>query len=96
MKLFTVSLFVTLAAASPITVQEPSISDIEARQLGSSKTELESGSAGACPKAILIFARGSTEPGNLVCLSSLLSVSYVELRIRPFPLQAGLINEAYG
>jgi cutinase len=67
MKLFTVSLFVALAAASPITVQEPSIGDIKARQLGSSKTELESGSAGACPKAILIFARGSTESGNLVC-----------------------------
>ena len=68
MKFFAVSLLATLAAASPIAVPEINISgDIEARQLGSSKTELEDGRAGACPKAILIFARGSTESGNLVC-----------------------------
>lgn len=68
MKCFAFTLLATLAAATPIAVPEISISgDIEARQLGSSKTELENGQAGACPKAILVFARGSTETGNLVC-----------------------------
>jgi cutinase len=70
MKFFAVSLLATLAAASPIVVPEPTISDIEARQFSGSKSELESGSASACPKAILIFARGSTETGNLGTLGA--------------------------
>jgi len=68
MKFLAVTLLATLAAASPIASPEITISgDLEARQLGSSKTELEDGRAGACPRAILVFARGSTESGNLVC-----------------------------
>lgn len=39
--------------------------DLEARQ--SSSNQLEQGSSANCPEGILIFARGSTEPGNLVC-----------------------------
>ncbi|KAH7131449.1 cutinase [Dactylonectria estremocensis] len=38
---------------------------IEARQSSSSRSELENGSSSACPQAILIFARGSTEAGNM-------------------------------
>jgi hypothetical protein len=63
---FTLSLLACLAAASPIAV--PEAIDVEARQLGlsSTETELEQGSSSSCPKAILIFARASTETGNLV------------------------------
>nr|BAN51852.1 cutinase [Paraphoma sp. B47-9]BAN51853.1 cutinase [Paraphoma sp. B47-9] len=71
MKYFTISLLAALATASPIAVPEMQISgDIEARQVGSSKNELETGSASNCPKAILIFARGSTETGNLGTLGA--------------------------
>lgn len=31
------------------------------------RTDLEDGDSSKCPKAILIYARGSTEPGNIVC-----------------------------
>jgi cutinase len=66
MKFFTASLLASIAAASPIGINlDPN--NLEARQLSSgSKSELESGTAGACPKTILVFARGSTETGNLV------------------------------
>ena len=67
MKFFILSLLASLAIASPIIVPESSLVEIKARQIGSSKSELETGSSSACPKAILIFARGSTETGNLVC-----------------------------
>jgi cutinase len=77
MKYFTVSLLAALVAASPIAVPEIQISgDIEARQLGSSKNELETGSASNCPKAIFIFARGSTETGNLVSSCQSLKANY--------------------
>ncbi|KAJ4395183.1 hypothetical protein N0V91_011026 [Didymella pomorum] len=65
MKIFTVALFAALAAASPIIIPESAAIELQARQLGLSSSELESGSSSACPKAILIFARGSTETGNL-------------------------------
>lgn len=65
MKFFTISLFTALAATSPILVVAPE-SAVEVRQLGSTtRNELETGSA-PCPKAIFIFARGSTESGNMV------------------------------
>lgn len=66
MKLFAVALFAALAAASPIVIPESEAIELQARQVGVSRNELETGSASACPKAILIFARGSTETGNLV------------------------------
>jgi cutinase len=69
MKFLSITLLATLATASPIAAPEPAFQlsgDLQARQLLSSKSELESGSASACPKAILVFARGSTETGNLV------------------------------
>ncbi|KAF9690990.1 hypothetical protein EKO04_011195 [Ascochyta lentis] len=74
MKFFVVAFLVaTLTAASPIIPPESEMIEIQARQFGSSKTELESGSSSACPKAILIFARGSTETGNLGMLGVPLS-----------------------
>lgn len=80
MNIFAVALFTALAAASPIAIAiaepEPvAVSNViivpedtvEVRQLGSStRNELETGTSAACPKAILIFARGSTETGNMV------------------------------
>jgi cutinase len=50
-------LFVASAFATPV--------DIEARQSSTTRNDLESGSSSNCPRAILIFARGSTEAGNL-------------------------------
>jgi hypothetical protein len=65
MKFFAAAVLASIAAASPVVIS--GANDIEARQFGiGSKNELESGQAGACPKAIMIFARGSTEQGNLV------------------------------
>jgi hypothetical protein len=70
MKFFAATLLATLATASPVALAEPNNNELEAlvaRQLtGGSKNELETGSSSACPKAILVFARGSTETGNLV------------------------------
>ncbi|KAG6116150.1 hypothetical protein E4U14_000460 [Claviceps sp. LM454 group G7] len=72
------SVFTALAAAAPVPVPEQvvrsngiagDVNDLEARQFGMgmggmTRNDLESGS-GTCPKAIFIFARGSTEPGNM-------------------------------
>ncbi|KAF3039825.1 hypothetical protein E8E11_005267 [Didymella keratinophila] len=55
-----------LAAASPITLAAPTADTLEVRQFGTStRNELEQGRAGSCPKAIFIFARASTETGNM-------------------------------
>ncbi|KAM5342174.1 hypothetical protein ACJ41O_015205 [Fusarium nematophilum] len=59
-----VSLIAHLAAALPTKVAE-STSDVETRQLSSTRNELEQGSSSNCPKVIFIFARGSIEPGNM-------------------------------
>ncbi|KAJ4374680.1 hypothetical protein N0V86_007553 [Didymella sp. IMI 355093] len=65
MKFFAIAILASLIAASPIVIPESEAIELQARQLGLSRNELESGSSSACPKAILIFARGSTETGNL-------------------------------
>lgn len=63
MKLTTtlVAVFAALSAAAPTNLVE--------RQSSSTRKELENGTSANCPKAILIFARGSTEAGNMVRLS---------------------------
>ncbi|KAJ4986762.1 cutinase [Stagonosporopsis vannaccii] len=67
MKLFTLSTLAALAAASPIVLAAPTANIIETRQFGSRNTrnDLEQGSNTACPKVIFIFARASTEGGNM-------------------------------
>jgi cutinase len=68
MKFFAaVSLLAGLGAALPAPLEAAPVEhDIEARQLlGDTRNELQTG--GACPPVIFIFARGSTESGNLVC-----------------------------
>ncbi|KAK1499582.1 cutinase [Colletotrichum cuscutae] len=67
MKFFSIlSLAVTLAAAAPVEVVDTGVADLQVRQTGATSNELESGSSSACPKVIFIFARASTEPGNMV------------------------------
>ncbi|KAK1723339.1 hypothetical protein CaCOL14_012279 [Colletotrichum acutatum] len=66
MKFFSIlSLAVTLAAAAPVEVADTAVADLQVRQTGATSNELESGSSSACPKVIFIFARASTEPGNM-------------------------------
>ncbi|KAF3037613.1 hypothetical protein E8E12_002813 [Didymella heteroderae] len=66
MKFLTLSMLASLATASPITLAAPAADTLEVRQFGTStRNELEQGRAGSCPKAIFIFARASTETGNM-------------------------------
>ncbi|KAG9198613.1 hypothetical protein G6514_009789 [Epicoccum nigrum] len=66
MKFVALFMLASLAAASPITLAAPEAATLLARQLGTStRSELENGQSGSCPKAIFIFARASTETGNL-------------------------------
>jgi len=67
MKFLAIPLLTTLVAASPIVVT-PAANELGARQLdgGMTRNELQDGKS-PCPKAIFIFARGSTETGNMVC-----------------------------
>lgn len=58
-----VSALLSLAVATPV----PQPGDIEARQLGDTANDVESGS---CHDVTFIFARGSTETGNMVSLDS--------------------------
>jgi cutinase len=53
--------------ALPTTNVEVSedVSHLEKRSF-LNQNDLEAGPASQCPEAILIFARGSTEPGNMV------------------------------
>ncbi|CAE7174277.1 Cutinase [Pyrenophora teres f. teres] len=70
------SLLASIAIASPVAipvpvaepVAEPLTLKLDARQASATRTELESGSSSACPKAIFIFARGSNEAGNMGAL----------------------------
>jgi cutinase len=67
MKFLALSMLTSLAAASPMTLAAPEADTLEVRQFGSStRNELEQGSSSNCPKAIFIFARASTEIGNMV------------------------------
>ena len=78
------SLIASIAIASPVAIPapvaepapEPITLRLDARQASATRTELESGSSSACPKAIFIFARGSNEAGNMVCIPSLQKKAY--------------------
>jgi len=64
MKFLQVLSIVGLVAALPTQpVEDAAV--VEARQLSSTSNELENGSSANCPRVIFIFARGSTEPGNM-------------------------------
>ncbi|KAK3303663.1 carbohydrate esterase family 5 protein [Chaetomium strumarium] len=67
MKLLQLLAAAGLAAALPTApVEAEAIAELQARQiLSSTRNDLESGSSSNCPKVILIFARGSTEVGNM-------------------------------
>ncbi|KAG5914997.1 hypothetical protein E4U42_000192 [Claviceps africana] len=69
------SLFTVLVAAAPtpapklahrVQVVAENANDLDARQaaMGMTRNDLENGQP-PCPRAIFIFARGSTEPGNM-------------------------------
>lgn len=66
-----ISLCAALVAAVPIespveVAVDASVADLEVRQTGLTRDELQSGSSSACPRVIFIFARASTELGNMV------------------------------
>ncbi|KAK4034186.1 carbohydrate esterase [Parachaetomium inaequale] len=75
--------FVSLLAAAGLAAALPAAEpEIDARQFGSStRTDLEKGSSANCPKVIFIFARASTETGNMgsstgPAVASALSTTY--------------------
>jgi cutinase len=51
--------------APPPAAELDNTAQIEARQLSSTRNDLENGNAANCPSVILIFARASGEPGNM-------------------------------
>lgn len=64
------SIAAALMAATASALPAAQESALEARQLfgGSiTRNDLAQGTAGSCPGVIFVFARGSTEAGNLVC-----------------------------
>lgn len=62
----------SLVAALPAPVHEAEvIHTLQARQ-SSTRNDLESGNSNNCPEAIFIFARASTEVGNMVSFHSFL------------------------
>jgi cutinase len=68
MKFLTISsTLIALVAAAPTSVvlQEDSPA-LKTRQSSTTRNELENGSSSSCPDGILIYARGSTEAGNMV------------------------------
>lgn len=65
--------FLPLLAAAALTaalptapIDNPAAAELDARQLGSTSNDLVNGNSANCPKVIYIFARGSTEAGNMV------------------------------
>ncbi|PKS05307.1 hypothetical protein jhhlp_008680 [Lomentospora prolificans] len=53
----------TVALAIAVPSSEPA--GLERRQGRTTRNDLENGDAGDCPSVIMIYARGSTEPGNM-------------------------------
>lgn len=67
MKFLTLLSAAGLVAAlpAPPAAELDNAAQIEARQLSSTRNDLENGDASNCPSVILIFARASGEPGNM-------------------------------
>lgn len=61
------SALATLAVAIPAPIAEREASGkLETRQTGLNRNELQDSNGTPCPQAIFIYARGSTEAGNMV------------------------------
>jgi cutinase len=83
--IFVLTLAVAFVNAQPVNTNVDKVAvatsqeiHLEKRQLAS-RNDLESGSSSRCPEAILIFARGSTEPGNMVYIPRHLVNGYTSL-----------------
>lgn len=66
MKFLHLLAYLTLAAAAPVQHATGDVVSLAERQVSTTRNELESGSPSACPRVIFIFARASTEIGNMV------------------------------
>jgi cutinase len=63
------SALATLVVAIPAPIAEQEAPEkLEARQSGLNRNELQESNGAPCPQAIFIYARGSTEAGNMVWL----------------------------
>ncbi|KAH7202963.1 cutinase-domain-containing protein [Fusarium oxysporum] len=64
---FTIITALLAASASALPTDQDTAAAIEARQFGGSSTrnDLSNGNSASCPPVIFIYARGSTETGNL-------------------------------
>lgn len=81
---FTAALAGARPVAERIDDSTVVIREVEARQddANTTRTDLEDGSASNCPEAILIWARGSTEPGNMVRRFPLSIIPCCDLRLQ--------------
>ncbi|KAK0761957.1 hypothetical protein N5P37_004757 [Trichoderma harzianum] len=66
MKFLRLLPYLALGAAVPVQHATEGVASLAERQLSTTRNELESGSSFACPRVIFIFARASTEIGNMV------------------------------
>ncbi|GAO17459.1 hypothetical protein UVI_02052020 [Ustilaginoidea virens] len=98
-----VALFSHLAAAAPAVASAgrpgPGFAALQARQFGfgiglGESNDLLQGSASECPLAIFIFARGTTEPGNLGSLGPLI-VNTLRRRLGASKVWAQGVGGAY-
>lgn len=77
------AVFATLTVANPIIIPEPVLEDLAALEKESQlETRQTSDTAnefieGGCRANIFIFARGSAETGNMVCVTVSLSSTYI-------------------
>ena len=58
--------FFQILSAAGLVAALPAAPAVETRQLSSTRNDLETGSSSNCPRVIFIYARGSTEIGNMV------------------------------
>lgn len=72
MKFFHLLPYLALASAVPIQHATEGVASLAERQLSITRNELESGSSSACPRVIFIFARASTEIGNMVSVAHMM------------------------